>query len=369
MLLVYRNGIIICMKVKKSPVGKQINYGGLTAQVDRTTLRQFIEHVDQGKSLNILRAVMKIAGVAFMLWGSIGMVAGAVSSGASGAVGGGMLIILGGAMVAVVPLIERTYSTSVRISRFAAENGWLYQHKAANPSHHGVIFGNGHSRFASDIVYSTGDEDTASFEIGNYQYTTGSGKHQQTHHWTYCCVEMDRQLPHMVLDARANNASLFGKNLMTNLPVSLRKNQVLSLEGDFDKYFTLYAPEQYKRDALYLFTPDLMALLIDNARSFDAEVVDNRFYIYMHRRGGRQTSMTQPQFMYQLLSVIHLVGMKLHRQSDYYADDFVGDRSVDRVAEGGRRLKYGASWFAIVIVAVYILFQVGVFILDIVGGR
>ena len=39
------------------------------------------------------------------------------------------------------------------------------------------------------------------------------------------------------------------------------RTQVLSLEGDFDRYFTLYCPKEYERDALYVFTPDLMALL------------------------------------------------------------------------------------------------------------
>src|SRR5690606_15087483 len=106
-------------------------------------------------------------------------------------------------------------------------------------------------------------------DIGSYRYTTGSGKNKSTHTWGYAAIKLPRKLPNMLLDARNNN-SLFG----TNLPVSYRRDQVLSLEGDFDKYFTLYCPRQYERDALYVFTPDLMALLIDESAAFDVEIVD-----------------------------------------------------------------------------------------------
>ena len=75
----------------------------------------------------------------------------------------------------------------------------------------------------------------------------------------------------MVLDARSNNG-LFGG---TNLPSQFSKDQILSLEGDFSEYFTLYCPREYERDALYVFTPDLMALLIDQTSTFDVEIVDD----------------------------------------------------------------------------------------------
>lgn len=48
---------------------------------------------------------------------------------------------------------------------------------------------------------------------------------------------------------------------------------MLSLEGDFDRYFTLYCPGDYERDALYVFTPDLLALLIDESRHFAANAL------------------------------------------------------------------------------------------------
>lgn len=356
------------MKLKKSPVGKQIDYSGLTASVDRSAIHDFIEQNGSAKVHNVFDVSSKIAGAFLILWGIVAMVTGVILSDIPEIFGGLLPIAMGVLFFAVIPLFNQQYAESVRISRFARDNGWLYQPQLHNPSHSGVIFNVGHSRAAKDIIYLSGDDEMAAFEIGSYQYTTGSGKSRQTHNWIYCCVEMDRRMPHMLLDAKANNASLFGKSLASNLPVSLRKDQALSLEGDFDKYFTLYAPKDYERDALYIFTPDLMALLIDNAHSFDAEVVDNRFYIYI-RQQGKNTSMTQPHFMYQLLSIIHVVGMKLHRQSDYYADELVGDRSIDVVATGGRRLRRRVSWVTTAIVIIVLLFQFWSVFLDLTGSR
>src|SRR5690606_7535742 len=107
--------------------------------------------------------------------------------------------------------------------------------------------------------------------FGNLRYVTGSGKSRSVHQWGFLAVGLDRRLPHMVLDSRANNRMLG----LSNLPAGFRRDQILSLEGDFDRYFTLYCPKEYERDALYVFTPDLMALLIDEAAPYDVEVVDH----------------------------------------------------------------------------------------------
>ena len=345
--------------MKKSPVAKQINYNGLTNPITPAELKAFSESASRGM-LGFYRIAMRIFGGIFVSIGFISLVIGAIAGNAIGSsiVGGLVFITMGGAIIFGAGFLERAYLRALRLSRFAHDNGWFYSRLVQAPSHPGTIFQQGHSRSASDMIYLTGDASVASFEIGNYQYTTGSGKNQQTHHWVYACIEMDRNLPNMILDARSNNLSFFGKNLSSNLPISLSKDQVLSLEGDFNNYFTLYAPKDYERDALYIFTPDLMALLIDNARSFDAEVIDNKFYIYAQHVGGTQTTLTNPHFMYKLLTIIHSVGMKVHRQSDYYADETIPDRAANVVAHKGRRLKQRVSWAVIIIVGVIIVFNV-----------
>ncbi len=49
----------------------------------------------------------------------------------------------------------------------------------------------------------------------------------------------------------------------------------LELEGDFGKHFELHVPAGYERDALYVLTPDVMQVLIDEAADRRVEIVDD----------------------------------------------------------------------------------------------
>ena len=234
-------------------------------------------------------------------------------------------------------------------------------HNADVSSYQGLIFSQGFARLARDVVYSE-ECGVVNFEIGNYEYKEGSSNSSKdtTYRWIYGCVKLSRGMPHMILDARSNNRDLFGYNSFSNLPVFLDKEQILSLEGNFDKYFTLYAPKEYERDALYIFTPDVMALLIDMANKFDIEVVDDRLYIYA-RIGV--ISAPESETIYQMFSIMQSIGVKLSQNSEYYSDEFVGDKSSKVVGEGGRRLASPVTRIALAIgigVAIYIICMIAV---------
>ncbi|MEJ1154224.1 hypothetical protein [Microbacterium marmarense] len=182
------------------------------------------------------------------------------------------------ATVVIVIFVRRGPAGAVRmyrLDRFARANAMTYEPHLANPGLPGMIFTQGSARASSDLV--RGDQPRF-VEFANYRYTTGSGKNRTTHQWGYVAVKLDVPLPHIVLDALGNNA-LFG----SNLPTSFAKDQRLSLEGDFDRYFSLYCPSGYERDALYLFTPDIMARFIDNAAALDVEIVDDWLFLYAKR--------------------------------------------------------------------------------------
>ena len=329
------------MVQKKSAVAKTIEYGPLTRKLTRSDIQQFL--TTQGIARNIRFAKILVSGV-----GAVFVLVSIPTffSNDTGSIAGGLItMLIVGVVIAAVFLIEYGYAKAVKLSQFAAANGWYYTRRIANPPYNGMIFQQGYGRHTSNTISMTSTETIEGFEMGDYEYTTGSGKNRQVHNWFYMCVEMDRQLPHMVLDSRANNLTLFGKDIATNLPASFSKDQVLRLEGDFNDHFTLYAPKEYERDALYVFTPDLMALLIDSSHAFDAEIIDNKLYFYQKYR----PNWTDPAVMYQLLTIINTVGMKLYRQTDYYADERVGNRAIDTVAQGGRRLKHGINWFVIIV--------------------
>lgn len=216
----------------------------------------------------------------------------------------------------------------MRIDTFARANGMIFEPYGGSPSYPGMIFDIGSSRHVGEHV--TG-RDGRFFDYGSYFYTTGSGKSRQSHDWGYLAFRLDRRLPQMVLDAQANNGIL-----ASTLPAAFNRDQRLSLEGDFDRHFRLYCPSEYERDALYVFTPDLMALLIDEVSAFDVEIVDDWMFVYSTVRFSLET----PAVHERMMQIMQTVGAKTVRQTVRYADDRVPDARVTNiVAPPGRRLR------------------------------
>ena len=238
-----------------------------------------------------------------------------------------------------------TWEKRLRLREFATARAATYTGRIAAPPYPGMIFGIGTSRSAYDSVRA--DRGRA-LDIGNYRYTVKQGKSSTTYRWGYVALKLDRRLPHMVLDATSNNL-LFG----SNLPSRFGKDAALSLEGDFDRYFTLYCPPEYGRDALYVFTPDLMALLIDESSAFDVEIVDDWMFVY----STRPFDLLQPAVWQRLDRIVQTVGSKTLDQTRLYADERVADRSLNIVAPQGRRIRRGITPGAVVfgVVAVAVL--------------
>jgi len=234
------------------------------------------------------------------------------------------------------------WESLLRRTRFATANQLMYSPGTRNPDYPGLIFTHGDARHTLDNYYSLSEP---RFDIANYRYTTGSGKEKTTHNWGYLALKLGRRLPHMVLDARGNNG-LFGGS---TLPTSFRGNQKLSLEGDFDKHFTLYCPREYERDALYVFTPDLMALLIDESSAFDVEIVDDWMFVY----SVEPLALDQAKVVHRMFRIIDTVGAKTLRQTHRYADERIGDSSVDLVAPRGQRLKKGSAFAGVGLIVVF----------------
>jgi hypothetical protein len=254
------------------------------------------------------------------------------------------------AVYGIVKGLRGNWLRRLRKSEFARDNGFIFAESASAPGYPGLIFGQGSSRSRPETFFTVQGRQ---IEVANYRYTTGSGKNQSTHNWGYLVITLDRNLPHMLLDAKGNN-SLFG----SNLPQMFTADQRLSLEGDFDNYFTLYCPREYERDALYVMTPDLMALLIDNAAPYDIEILDNQMFVY----SARAFDLSSPHVWQRLFQIIDIVGAKAVAQTDRYADERIGDPTVDFVAPAGQRLRRGFPlWFTIgliVVVSVFAIFFV-----------
>jgi hypothetical protein len=263
----------------------------------------------------------------------------------------GVVLLIAFGVVKGIGAAGNKWELWTRMDRFARANGMTFSPLDPDPTYPGAIFQLGNARQAVDHLRSATGR---FFDLGNYRYTTGSGKNRTTHSWGFMAFNLDRKLPNMVLDSKANN-SFFG----TNLPAAFDRGQILSLEGNFDQYFTLYCPKEYERDALYVFTPDLMALLIDEAAPFDVEIIDDWMFVY-----SSATFRTGDANIYaRLFRIIDTVGAKALTQTDRYLDERVGDFTANIVAPQGARLKRGVSVSAIVVGVVI----VGMWIWGLIG--
>ncbi len=230
---------------------------------------------------------------------------------------------------------------------FAAANGWRYEPVGPAPAYRGSIFEflqratvvdrftleidtGGSAAPASGTVLPDVEVGVITGKVGGGQAWAGTGGAVRVSFATnevmtvgYLAVRLERQLPQFVLDSSRND-----DGRVSNLPMPIAAGQQLSLEGDFDQHFALFCPRGYERDALYIFTPDLMALLIDETGDFDVEIVDEWFFVYS-RHGFDLSNGT---LWRRLERIRHVVGAKAITRTDLYAN--ARDPAV--IAEGSR---------------------------------
>ena len=348
-----------------------INYSALTRPITSADVRAFRAQIRAEQradpsirsglttATSVFTIIFLVVFVGIFGFVFIGAIAGIATDGSNGGAGAWILFAFVAVFLAVaILLVVRHFGSGgswakwMRLSQFAADNGLQFRSHSANPSYTGMIFHLGDTRFASNHLNSTTGR---FFDLGTFQYSTGSGKSRSTHYWGFLALQLDRKLPNMVLDSKENN-TLFG----SDLPITFKRDQILSLEGDFDKHFTLYCPKEYEQDALYVFTPDLMALLIDDAGSYDVEIVDDWMFIY----SPHQFPQLDARNYARLFNIVQTVGTKTVSQTANYHDDRVGSATADIVAPAGQRLRHGTSIGAMIFVVAF----VGFWLYSVFGG-
>ncbi len=256
-----------------------------------------------------------------------------------------ILLLVGLVVLALVPYtFYKKAVTQVKLARMAVANGMVAQFNVPDPGYNGLYFQHGSDRYLQVLLEDTSDGSL----IGTYQYTTGSGRSRQIHTLCFARKTLTRKLPHIVLDNVKNNFWKF-----TNLPTIFSSDQKLSLEGDFNESFTLYAPKEYESDALYVFTPDVMLAFIESGYDIDAEIIDDQLYVYF----DGPYSLENERFISSVYNIIKKLGHEVEQQSNYYADERVASRDENVVAPSGKRLKTGYSVILIAIAVWFVFTQ------------
>jgi hypothetical protein len=233
----------------------------------------------------------------------------------------------------------------LRASDLSQANGFSFTKGTKDPFYPGFLFSVGDTKNAWGIVEGTYNH--REFKIFNYSYMQGHGRNRSEHDKGVVMVKLPRKLPNVIFDSKSDN--FFG---MSSLGASFSRGQKFTLEGDFNNHFDVYAPQNYGLDVLYFITPELMALLVDEAGKFDIEVVDDNLFFY-----GPEFDFTAAQLT-SIFKLIDNIGGEFSENTQRYADERIGDRSFNMVAEPGRRLKRSISWVSVAGVAIYIIFQI-----------
>jgi hypothetical protein len=258
---------------------------------------------------------------------------------------------------------------SIAIRRFGELHGLTFQRLGVAPEPLGLLFaegadaplrrsprprpGPGHgpaqtpgaaSRFRAEFAL-TRDVGAVgpAVQIAIAAYTGGTNDPKGTRNaFRFLATDMPRPLPHLMIDSLRNG------RLRTVLPGTQR----VSLEGDMDRHFAVYAPSGYARDALQLLTPDVLVCLLEHGRRWDIEVVEDRVFVASGRSARRFDRSEIPA----LLRFAELIAGELGHQASTYTDPRAAAPRRE-VALAGRRLRRrsGAWTAAILAVAVAVM--------------
>lgn len=163
-------------------------------------------------------------------------------------------------------------------------------------------------------------------------------------HYAVMTVLLPRKLPNIFFDSRKVRGRQFRFHFF--------KNQLHHLEGDFDRYFATYFPEDYTIDSMSFISPEVLWALRE-AREYDAEIIDDRLFLY--------GDVKDPAFQ---LSDMHskIMNIKKHLEKNVrtYRDARLpvadGRKRVSRVAVW---LKPSYFWEYVMVAAavVYVVFE------------
>ncbi len=248
-----------------------------------------------------------------------------------------------GVYAAVLMLvIWRNAARPTRIERAARANGFSFDDRGATSQVFvGTLAAHSSAGFVTDVLVS---DPVSATPPGPFAAATIAPRlDRPRRRGGILQIPLDRVTPHIVLENRHGG-------VLGTLGNRFRAAQRLSLEGDFDRTFTLYCPDGYETDALYIFAPDLMALMLDLAGDCDAELIDGALVVYSRKpwRLWRADGFTA------LLRLVGGLESKVRRQTGRYTDE--RRRPGEQVAAPGRRLRLRPSTGAVLSALVPMLF-------------
>lgn len=213
-------------------------------------------------------------------------------------------------MAYVAIVVGRSARRSVAIRTMAASRGWVHEADASSRPWGGSIDEQVDRNDRHTLQYFDARADDHPFETATRTFTVGSRAGATLVSCRTVKIPLAAELPRMTLRSRSGGGAL------GQLPRRTHHGNVLRLEGDFSDVFELSVPTGYERDALYLFTPDLMVVLLDNVAELDLETVDSTLHVYL-----AVDDLSRDDDLRRLLTVVAVLDDRFGRRAARYRDD------------------------------------------------
>ncbi len=134
----------------------------------------------------------------------------------------------------------------------------------------GTLFNFGNNRQATDEI--SGKYLDKDFRLFLYSATIGEGKNKTTYSFSVLELTFDALLPNIIL---------YSKHIGNTLPIVLDSEKI-TLEGNFNEFFSLRVPKGYENEAYQIFTPDIMQIFIRDVKNMNFEFYKNKVYLFSH---------------------------------------------------------------------------------------
>lgn len=150
--------------------------------------------------------------------------------------------------------------------QFAKRHGWTYAARGDTRVERAVMFRQGYSRTIRHVI-SGNFAGGRPLRIFEYQFSVGYGSRRRDYHYTVFEVRFTGRFPHLYLNYLDNH---YGVSVGGTVP----------LPQEFEQAYRLSAPKEYELEALQIFTPELLAYLLDTKLPHDVELVDHELLIF-----------------------------------------------------------------------------------------
>jgi hypothetical protein len=271
------------------------------------------------------------------------------------------VFVIGYTVLAAVGFVWYAIGVSrrVKIAAFAWQNGWAYADSLEHTRRPGAPFARVLRGRERAVVAC--DDARMPFELGMH-HSVARGEQRATMQRPFAFIELPlpASVPHIVLANRT-------RSIIPTLGLG-RGAARMDLEGEFARVFRLIVPEGYQQDALYIFTPDLMARVIDLGSGAEIELVSDRLAVYLPHR----TRFDRAETMAAALALAEEFHRRFAARTARYRDDDAGEiaaRAGVSVGLRGQRLGgRGVSVLAIAGTAGVLLLSAGVAAFSLFGG-